>query len=54
MRDKICAGLVKEGAGRMVVMITATGVYLIIALVFLVIIGGGAIVAYRVNNRKDQ
>ncbi len=54
MRDKIFARRVKEGAGRMLVMITSTGVYLILALVFLVIIGGGAIVAYRVNNRKDQ
>jgi len=35
-------------------MITATGVYLIIALVFLVIVGGGAIVAYRVNNKQEQ
>jgi hypothetical protein len=36
------------------VMITSTGVYLILALVFLVIIGGGAIVAWRVSNRQDQ
>ena len=36
------------------VMITSTGVYLILALVFLVIIGGGAIVAYRVSNRQDR
>lgn len=41
----------KEGAGRMGVMITSTGVYLILALVFLVIIGGGAILAYRMSNR---
>jgi len=45
-------GQVKEGAGRMVgVLITSTGVYLILALVFLVIIGGGAILAYRMSNR---
>ena len=36
------------------VMITSTGVYLILALVFLVIIGGGAIVAYRMSNREDK
>ena len=34
------------------VMITSTGVYLILALVFLVIIGGGALVAYRVSNKE--
>ena len=38
----------------MFVMITSTGVYLILALIFLVIFGGGAIVAYRMSNRKDQ
>ncbi len=37
----------------MFVMITSTGVYLILALAFLVIIGGGAIVAYFVSNRQD-
>ena len=36
------------------VLITSTGVYLILALIFLVIIGGGAIVAYRVSNRQDR
>jgi hypothetical protein len=45
---------VREGAVRMVVMISSAGVYLILALVFLVIIGGGALVAYRMSNRKDQ
>jgi hypothetical protein len=48
------AGRVKEGAGRMFVMITSAGVYLILALVFLVIIGGGVFVAYRMSNRQDQ
>ena len=38
----------------MAVMITSAGVYLILALVFLVIIGGGAIVAYRMSNRQDR
>ena len=47
-------GQVKEGAGRMLVMISSTGVYLLLALAFLVIIGGGAIVMYRVSNRKNQ
>ena len=36
------------------VMITSTGVYLILALAILVIISGGVFVAYRVNNRRDQ
>jgi hypothetical protein len=54
VRDKTCAGRVKEGAGRMFVMITSGGAYLILALVLLVIIGGGVIVAYRVSNRQDQ
>jgi hypothetical protein len=35
----------------MVVMMTSAGVYLILALVFLVIIGGGVYIAYRMNNR---
>ncbi len=38
----------------MFVMITSAGVYLILALVFLVIIGGGAILAYRMSNRGDH
>jgi hypothetical protein len=45
---------VKEGAGRMVVMITAVGVYLILAVIFLVLIGGGIIVAYRRSNRPEH
>lgn len=54
-RTKVCAGRVKEGARRMSgVMITSTGVYLILALAILVIISGGVFVAYRVNNRRDQ
>ena len=44
----------KVGAGRMSVMITSTGFYLILALVFLVIIGGGIILAYYLSNRQDQ
>ena len=36
------------------VMISSTGFYLILALVFLVIIGGGAILAYRMSNRDDK
>ncbi len=32
-------------------MVTSAGVYLILALVFLVIIGGGAIIAYRMSRR---
>jgi hypothetical protein len=38
----------------MSVMITSTGFYLILALVFLVIIGGGIILAYYLSNRQDQ
>jgi hypothetical protein len=38
----------------MVVMIGQTGVYLILALVFLAIFGGGVIVAYRMGNRKNE
>ena len=38
----------------MVVMIGPTGVYLILALVFLVILGGGVIVAYRMSNRDNK
>jgi hypothetical protein len=41
----------KEGAGRMFVMITSTGVYLIVAPVFLVIIGGGVLLWYVRQNR---
>jgi hypothetical protein len=37
----------------MVVLITSTGVYLILALVFLVVIGGGAVLAYHVSKRQD-
>ena len=35
----------------MTVMITSAGVYLILALVFLVLIGGGVYMAYRMNKR---
>jgi hypothetical protein len=35
----------------MAVMMTSAGVYLILALVFLVIIGGGVYLAYRQNKR---
>ncbi len=38
----------------MVVMITSTGVYLIVAAVLLVIIGGGIAVGYRKYHRPDQ
>ena len=38
----------------MLVMMTSGGVYLILALVFLVIFGGGAFLAYRMSNRQDQ
>ncbi|MBM7513988.1 putative negative regulator of RcsB-dependent stress response [Nocardioides cavernae] len=34
-------------------MITSTGVYLIVALVLLVIVGGGIVVGYR-KYRHDQ
>jgi hypothetical protein len=44
----------ERGCGRMVVMITAVGVYLILALIFLVLIGGGIIVAYRRSNRPEH
>ena len=44
----------KEGAGRMVVMISSSGIYLILALIFLVVIGGGAMVAYRRSTRQNQ
>jgi hypothetical protein len=37
----------------MFVMISTGAAYLIMALVFLVLIGGGAIVAYRMSNRQD-
>lgn len=52
--DRLCARRAKEGAGRMFAMITSSGVYLILALIFLVIIGGGVIVAYYVSNRRDS
>lgn len=38
----------------MLVMITSGGAYLILALVFLVLIGGGIMLAYRSSNREDQ
>lgn len=38
----------------MVVLIGHAGVYLILALIFLVIIAGGVIVASRMSNRRDQ
>jgi len=38
----------------MFVMISSTGVYLLLALAFLVIFAGGALVAYRVSNRPDE
>ena len=38
----------------MVVMMTSAGVYLILALVFLVIIGGGVIVGYRMSHRSPD
>ena len=38
----------------MVVMITSTGVYLIVAAVLLVIIAGGTAVGYRRYNRRNQ
>jgi hypothetical protein len=38
----------------MSVMITSTGVYLILALVFLAIIGGGVILAYFMSKRQDK
>lgn len=38
----------------MVVMITSTGVYLIVALVLIVVVAGGVLVGYRKYNRQDQ
>jgi hypothetical protein len=38
----------------MVIMITSTGVYLIVAVVLFVIVGGGIVVGYRKYNRQDQ
>ena len=38
----------------MVVMITSTGVYLIVAAVLLVIIGGGIALGYRRYSRQDR
>ncbi len=38
----------------MVVMITSTGVYLIVAVVLIVIIGGGILVGYRKYSRQDR
>ena len=37
----------------MVVMITSTGVYLIVAVVLLVIVGGGIVVGYRKYRRPQ-
>ena len=45
MRNKING---RRGAFQLV----SAGVYLILALVFLVIIGGGVIVGYRMSHRK--
>ncbi len=51
----MCTGRLKrEGAGRMVVMITSTGVYLIVAVVLIVVVAGGVLVGYRKYNRQDQ
>ena len=36
------------------VMITSTGVYLILAAAILVIIAGGVFLAYRVNRRSEN
>jgi hypothetical protein len=38
----------------MVVMITSTGVYLIVAVVLLVIVGGGVAVGYRKYSRQGR
>ena len=38
----------------MVVMVGQAGIYLIIALVILVIVGGGVLIAYRMSNRNDE
>jgi hypothetical protein len=38
----------------MVVMITSTGVYVILALVFLVIIAGGVIAGYKMSHRQPD
>lgn len=38
----------------MVVLITSTGVYLIVALVLFVIVGGGIAVGYRRYGRQKQ
>lgn len=43
----------EEGVGRMTVMITSTGVYLILALVFLAIIGGGVVLAYFKSKQQN-
>jgi hypothetical protein len=43
----------RKGWGRMSVMITSTGVYLILAVVFLIVIGGGVILAYFMSKRSD-
>jgi len=44
----------RKGVPPMVVLIGHAGVYLILALIFLVIIAGGVIVASRMSNRRDQ
>ena len=38
----------------MVVMITSTGVYLIVAAVLFVIVAGGLVIGYRRYNRQDH
>ena len=50
----MCTGRLKKGAGRMVVMITSTGIYLIVAVVLIVVVAGGVLVGYRKYNRQDQ
>jgi hypothetical protein len=37
----------------MLVMVTAGGVYLVLALVFLVLIGGGVLLMYHSSKRQD-
>ncbi len=43
-----------ERGAAMVVLIGHAGVYMILALVILVIIGGGVVLAYRMSNRKIE
>lgn len=38
----------------MVVMITSTGAYLIVAVVLIVIVAGGILLGYARYNRQDQ